>query len=345
MVLWRLKQYPLTLPAGLINVYQNYPIQSAIHYLSMLKTQKEITAALNQAAIPALWLKGIALAHTVYPQPSLRPMSDLDVLVPYDQRQAALRVAEQLGYRIYQPQGGLLSADDQVRFKMTYHFALRGGIADSVLLELHFHLLSADDSLLSQDRLAWFWSQTNVIHNGSSMTVLKPEAHLLYLAAHALLQHGEAESTLRQFLDMHLLIANSTLDWPLVTAQARAFGWQTALLRALTLSSDYFNTPVPDDALAALRLPVNDAGAARALPVAEPGTRLEKLWPALRATPAPDRLRMLRQVLFPSRTYMRHRYRVRPGFPVGLFYLVRWWHQGREVARTLWRRVGRVIRR
>lgn len=42
----------------------------------------EILDAFARDAIPVLVLKGGALAHTVYPEPGLRPMSDLDLLVP-----------------------------------------------------------------------------------------------------------------------------------------------------------------------------------------------------------------------------------------------------------------------
>ena len=60
--------------------------------------QAQVQTALAEANIPAMWIKGSALAHTIYPKPSLRPMCDLDVLVPYDRREAAFEEVTQLGY-------------------------------------------------------------------------------------------------------------------------------------------------------------------------------------------------------------------------------------------------------
>ncbi|MFZ5916043.1 MAG: nucleotidyltransferase domain-containing protein [Chloroflexota bacterium] len=47
-----------------------------------LKVLAEALAALQVAGIPALALKGSALAHLVYPSPGLRVMRDIDLLVP-----------------------------------------------------------------------------------------------------------------------------------------------------------------------------------------------------------------------------------------------------------------------
>lgn len=52
----------------------------------------EIVAAFEAAGLQALVLKGAALAHLVYPEPALRPMRDIDLLV----RRAEARRAQQL---------------------------------------------------------------------------------------------------------------------------------------------------------------------------------------------------------------------------------------------------------
>ncbi len=58
----------------------------------------EILAAFQAEAIPALALKGFALAHLLYPEPGLRPMRDIDLLVkPAKARRAQALLAE-LGF-------------------------------------------------------------------------------------------------------------------------------------------------------------------------------------------------------------------------------------------------------
>ena len=56
----------------------------------------EVLEAFQQASIDTIVLKGAALAWTIYPTPALRPMSDVDLLVP----PAAARTAQVLLRRL-----------------------------------------------------------------------------------------------------------------------------------------------------------------------------------------------------------------------------------------------------
>jgi len=59
------------------------------HSLLLERARRQAATALDGAKIPAIWLKGIGLASTHYPEPHLRPMVDLDVLVHSGQLAAA----------------------------------------------------------------------------------------------------------------------------------------------------------------------------------------------------------------------------------------------------------------
>ena len=59
----------------------------------------EILAAFNAAAIPVAVLKGAALAHFLYPEPGLRPHSDLDLLVPPSELLRAQQEVQRLGFQ------------------------------------------------------------------------------------------------------------------------------------------------------------------------------------------------------------------------------------------------------
>jgi hypothetical protein len=79
----------------------------------------------HQAGIALVPLKGAALAWTIYPDPALRPMNDLDLLVQPGDLLPAIRLSQALGYRLD---------------KLTYHALLRGGPEYSISLELHWCL-------------------------------------------------------------------------------------------------------------------------------------------------------------------------------------------------------------
>ena len=59
----------------------------------------EIVLAFSQNNINTLLLKGIALANTIYSSPALRPMRDIDLLVPEQDIEKAVFLLKQLGYR------------------------------------------------------------------------------------------------------------------------------------------------------------------------------------------------------------------------------------------------------
>src|SRR5690242_9675100 len=58
----------------------------------------DILTAYRAAGIDALVLKGAALAHLVYPQPVLRPMRDVDILVRAEEVYRAYALLPEIGF-------------------------------------------------------------------------------------------------------------------------------------------------------------------------------------------------------------------------------------------------------
>lgn len=314
---------------------------NAIRYVNLEDACREVTAAFAHAEIPALWLKGIALAHTIYPQPALRSMGDLDVLVPFDLREDALKTAQTLGYHFYDTDVFVMSSQDSLRFNLAYHYPLKRKGQNATILEVHFQLLGAYETLLPLDKLAWFWTQTASPLNGSPFTIPRPEAHLLYLTAHAILQHGEEHCTLRQFYDLHRLTEHSPIDWDTIVERAQVLGWSYSVERALTLTARYFSTPIPETVFAQLKKnSVDDISARSTLRPRKTGARWEYIAIKLRHLSFAERIRLGIRLLVPPKAYMRLRYGVRSGQPVWPYYLYRWFDQGREIALTSWNRLA-----
>ncbi|MBK9123582.1 MAG: nucleotidyltransferase family protein [Chloroflexi bacterium] len=314
--------------------------QHAVHWMLLERAQVEIAQALDHAGIPAIWLKGGALAHTLYPDPALRPMVDLDVLVPFDQREDALRVVQSTGYDFYEMDESLLGRSDNVlRQKLSHHYHLRDGPGGHVILELHFRLLSYDDSSLSLDDHAWFWSQRTPVRlsDGTMLDTLSPDAHLLYLCAHALIQHGRDDFRLLRYLDIHLLIQFSYINWTVVTERAIQLGWTPAVEETLRMCRDYFATELPEDVLHRLAQSRSALGVERVERMAGAGNRWERVRTNLRALSVREAIVYAAQIVIPRPPYMRSRYRVPEGRPVWPYYLRRWADQGSEVAASTWK--------
>ncbi|WP_291321975.1 nucleotidyltransferase family protein [Desulfonatronospira sp.] len=328
--------------------------QAALADILMEEAVKNVSRAFSSARIPAVWLKGAALARTVYPQSCLRPMGDLDVLVPFDQREQALETLFTLGYeldtRSILPQVDPAVLEkrkgrDEVYAKKlcVHHFVLKGGRSDKVLLELHFGLRCHNNSLLLPEKhMQGFFQHTRslLLDDQTSITVLLPEAHLPYLAVHSIVQHGGEGASLMRDLDMHLLITKNDLHWPAVIHQAAALGWTGAVYRALERAVESFATPVPPWVLEELvhRRPDHED------PFMiekrhSPGYRWVVARNTLARLPVREKMRFIAERLFPYADFMRARYAVPQDRAVWPYYPYRWFDQGRVIGHAIARRI------
>src|SRR5271165_3547987 len=71
----------------------------AMHELAQRAELGRVLAALAEADVAPLMLKGAGLAYTHYPRPGLRPRSDTDLLIAPNQREKTATVLATLGYR------------------------------------------------------------------------------------------------------------------------------------------------------------------------------------------------------------------------------------------------------
>lgn len=87
---------PLAYRQGRAEYKRDY-IAAALHAERRQAFLDEAVAALGD--IPAMRLKGIAYAGAIYDDPALRPMTDIDLLVPAPRFAAAVQALEAIGYR------------------------------------------------------------------------------------------------------------------------------------------------------------------------------------------------------------------------------------------------------
>jgi hypothetical protein len=111
---------------------------------------RDVLTAYGAAGIQALVLKGAALSHLVYPEPGLRPMSDLDILVPASDLWRAQRLLADLGFDAPLPSSPTLPPR---------HLPAATLQAEGLLVqvEIHHRLLSnyLDDAISYVRALLW----------------------------------------------------------------------------------------------------------------------------------------------------------------------------------------------
>ena len=203
---------------------------------------------LAEAGIPAIVLKGAALAGTVYDEPALRPMEDFDLLVPRAQFAQAVAVMRGAGWSFDPP-----LADPEPHFVFQHAIGFRrdgGGAAD-------LHWTAAGLPLNGAGAHAVHAStQPHRIGDRETRT-LGPADQLLQICTHATRFNPDIPP-IRWAADAFLLLARAPFPWDSLIAPARTRGLSLVMHRALEYLRDGLGVDVPDDIMTALarhRLP------------------------------------------------------------------------------------------
>ncbi len=284
---------------------------------------------------PPVVLKGGALASSLYDEIGHRPMGDIDVLIPREELEGWLDLARKASFRRLAPEMGP-GLDRAIH----YHIALSREEEGAATIELHYGLIAGQSDWRAPDP-AWFLERTEEWHPPSAATCaarqLDPTAHLLYLSAHAMLQHGGASARMIWLYDLHLLISRRDIRWAELLERAKSLQWESALGAALARSRALFETELPDGLEEALEV---HPGERRALEVrrrADPDrSRAEIVWSELRSVGVARGLLWALGILFPRPEYMKWRY-PEAGRLWAAGYPVRWaralWEGGRALLR------------
>lgn len=283
---------------------------AAMQSLFRQAEQQRIAAVLAEEGIPALLLKGNALALWLYPQPYMRATSDIDLLL--ESRQGALQAAHALSRLGY----ALAYAPAASSYEMTCRLADKGENPGEV--DLHFSLVN---SVLFADVFTFdeLWRASFA---PPGMPATMRALCLVHALANACLNraldlHNGEPDRLKLLYDVHLMAARmGTSDWDSLIELARGKGIAGVCLRSIEDASRVLGSPVPPAVLQAL-----DASAAL-----EPldRHRLEDWrymqWRCFNAIPGWKlRARWLRDRLFPPRAHLQGLYGAELGLPLLLW--------------------------
>jgi hypothetical protein len=265
-------------------------------------------------------------------------MVDLDLLVPKSQLGEAVEIARGLDYIEPVPEA-FPGINDLLLHSVDLHKQAMPFIA----LEIHFSLV-AENSFSYAVPVDWFWTQTEPlkmstnVENLENILMLTPTAQVLYASAHAMLKHGQRNTSLRWFYDIDRLIHVYTgrINWDLFLSQAREFNWSSGVYAALSQTVSAFNTPVPWDVLDNLS-GISDRNVELVKTFQErPATHTLEEYQKLTTLDRKGRLKMFLGLVVPGPEYMRWRYGLKANSMLPVWYLYRWLGIIQDVLRTIW---------
>ena len=230
------------------------------HTLALMRAESrrrqlaEVLAALAAADVPTIVLKGAYLAEHVWAAPALRPMTDIDLLVPGERLARAQETLAALGYG---PNG-----DPSIAPRARHAPALRR--RGRLPVELHHTIEPCSPPFgLTLDAM---WARSVACEvAGVGARALAPEDLLLHIAIHMGHSHILG-SWLPRVCDVQGWTARfgATADWDAVVRGARAAGARRFVNAALALAHRTLDADVPAEVLAALHAPQDEATVAHA---------------------------------------------------------------------------------
>jgi hypothetical protein len=281
-----------------------------------------VLAALAEAGIRALPLKGVALSASLYGDPAVRASADLDVLVQRQSVPRAFRALADLGYAAAghpaaaAPDLDCLAARD-LRLVLESNIEQVFVSPDSAGCPVELHWDIAWRWPHGAAGIADLWASARLRpFGGSPALALSPEWEVLYLAVHAARHRWSA---LKWLVDVHQICERGGLDWAGARALAERFGLGDALGLTLGACAALLGTPTPAGARAGSVLRGVDLFPA--MPANAPDIWGDALFPARLFGPGARTAYLARVLLVPT---LAERRLVRLPRPLhGLYYGLR----------------------
>jgi hypothetical protein len=276
-------------------------------------------------------LKGAHLAFAVYPDPALRPMNDLDLLVAPEEVERASAVLHGLGYRV------TFEIGPDTDYSRLHHErpVIRPG---SVQVEIH-HRLDRPPTPFQVDHTGLRSRARRDERLPPGVLVLDPQDLVLHLCSHMAFNHA-FDVRLLAFHDIRQVAQRCGPDWSAIRARAEADGRAPFVQVALAATERLWPGSLPDGLFTAWPLGAREA--AVVAPAVEYVLRLPAEVPvALRrmheTTGMRARLAALRDNFFPAPSAMRRIYHLSDHRSVIWSYLWRPFDLVRRRGRTLLR--------
>lgn len=203
---------------------------------------------LHEAGIPALLLKGIALARLAYRDDGARPMKDADLLVAPRHFDTAVKITVETGWSPKPLETHLLWPEARHFTGPTRHD-----------LDLHHHLFPWD-SLDDVDAALWAAAVPLEV-DAVPCLALCPADQLLHVLVHGIAWNPEPQVRWAADAATTIAAAGPALDWDRLLDQARARSLLAPVRAGLTYLHDAFAVVVPSHvvrALAAARIAAAD---------------------------------------------------------------------------------------
>ncbi|HSH02531.1 MAG TPA: nucleotidyltransferase family protein [Anaerolineae bacterium] len=290
--------------------------------LTIFQELTQIVTKLQEVNIPCLILKGAGLAEPIYNNIALRPLGDLDLLVPHQHVPQALSLVAELDFQ-------QTHVEPRPGFYLTFEneIVLHKQKQLTIWLELHWSLFNLPYYQEKID-MDWFWqtAQDNTVQK-TDVQLLGTEATLLHLCSHIVLHHqGDELHWLHDIAEV-IYAYHEQIDWDLLLNKAQQYDLLFPLQQVLPVLKNDWSAPIPLsvlDTLNSLSLSPMEEKVISWLTAEDRSLHL-RVWEDIASMPSwSHRWQYIFAYLFPTGEYIQHRHQIPDWWPRPFYHIYHW---------------------
>jgi hypothetical protein len=244
LLYWRISALPAEIspPEDITDRMRQISLAGLANTVLMERQLGEVIEGFKKAEVPMLVLKGPGLASSIYPNPSLRPSVDIDLLVPPERMRQSRTVLERLNYHLL---GSMFDSYQDIF--CDEQFIHQKNPRANRPIEIHWHLHPSFGSVRHEKVEEFFLRAVEVEKPPLAFRTLHPVDALIHGAIHLTMHHNR-EMRLIWVVDIALLARTLKVpdDW--VALQERSIEWQARLAveHSLKLAEMWAGLQLPD---------------------------------------------------------------------------------------------------
>lgn len=215
-----------------------------VWYENQLRTRQfsKLLQEIKAADIRVAVLKGFAIGPLYYPNPGLRPASDIDILVPALRVMDVSELLEEAGWTSSEAE--LVNSP---RYRTVIHAA---AFRKGELLELDLHWRVLNEYTREKSERDFWDNAVPFMVGDTEVETLSGTDHLLHTLVHAL--RPNSMPPIRWVTDSAMILRSTDIDWDRFLFLARDGGFTSRASIALTYLREKIGSDVPKEVLRAL---------------------------------------------------------------------------------------------
>lgn len=326
--------FPGIVPDPLCQELKTEYYSGAYYNLKVYTELGMVLRRFDEAGIPVILLKGAYLAEMVYQNISVRPMSDIDLLVKKEHLQKAVDILAQVGYQPIKP--FWIETECAVR-----HHLPALSRPDQIPIEIHWTLAPLTSYVHVDSDGLWQRAQSIVIDGIHSLT-LSPEDLLAHLCLH--ISRDLFRSGVRPLCDIQEVLTNyrDKINWQDFIVRVNQWGVGRGVYLVFRLAQRLLQASVSEAVMQQLQpqdyhaqvedwaiAQVFEGGSSTILPIGAAHLNTHK--------PLAERFRLFFRNLFPPLAIIRQKFSLSPQSKrVYCYYFLRLPTLLRSYGSTVW---------